>query len=244
MSRSAVRGEQVGTGIFDIIGPVMVGPSSSHTAGAARIGAVAGQVSGSVPARVDFYLHGSFAETYRGHGTDQALAGGILGLSPDDQDLSGALDNARLAGMELHFHPADLGDVHPNTVKIVMRAADGSEQEVVGSSVGGGAIIIHSVNRVELEFSAEHPTLLTLHEDKPGLIAAVTGLLADYQINIAFLKLLRQIRGLEASMVIEADNRLPLALVDAVRNLPGIQKVHYICISGEKTGGYCDVPLH
>lgn len=222
----------------------MVGPSSSHTAGAVRIGAVAGQIIGSVPARVDFYLHGSFAETYRGHGTDQALVGGILGLSADDQDLAEALDNARQAGVEFHFHPADLGDVHPNTVKIVMQAADGSQQEVVGSSVGGGAITIHSVNRVRLEFSAEHPTLLTVHEDKPGLIAAVTGLLADYQINIAFLKVLRQVRGIEASMVIETDNQLPLALIDAVQKLPGIQRVHYIYISGDETGGKCNIQLH
>ncbi len=225
------------SGIFDIIGPIMVGPSSSHTAGAARIAAVARQVSGSTPVQVDFYLHGSFAETYRGHGTDQALVGGILGLSPHNKDLARSMEMARKAGIKTEFHRIDLGDVHPNTVKIVMPSSDGSQSMVVGSSVGGGAITIHSVNQVRLEFTGEQPTLLTLHQDRPGVLASVTGALAEHNINIAFLKVLRQVRGIEASMVVETDGEISEVLLDQIRQVPGIRKAHYININRDEMRG-------
>ncbi len=233
----------MGSGIFDIIGPVMVGPSSSHTAGAARIAAIANQVCGSIPAKVDFYLHGSFAETYKGHGTDQALVGGILGLDPDNRCLVHAVEIAQDAGIEFNFHPIDLGDVHPNTVKIVMQTADGVVHEVIGSSIGGGGIIIHSVNTISLEFSADNPTIITLHEDKPGLLASVTNLLASYEINIAFLKVIRQVRGIEASMVIETDDDIPATLIEDLKHLKGIKNAQYINLIREEMRGHNNVPI-
>lgn len=233
----------MGSSIFDIIGPVMVGPSSSHTAGAARIAAVANQVCGSIPAKVDFYLHGSFAETYKGHGTDQALVGGILGLTPDDRCLVQAMEIAQDAEIEFNFHPIDLGDVHPNTVKIVMQTAAGDVQQVIGSSVGGGDIVIHSVNNIQLEFSADNPTIITLHEDKPGLLASVTNLLASYAINIAFLKVLRQVRGIEASMVIETDDDIPAPLMEDLKHLKGIRNAQYINLIREEMRGHENVSV-
>lgn len=231
----------MGSGIFDIIGPVMVGPSSSHTAGAARIAAVANQVCGSIPSKIDFYLHGSFAETYKGHGTDQALVGGILGLAPDDKCLVQAMEIALDAEMEVNFHTADLGQVHPNTVKIVMQTAAGAVQEVIGSSIGGGAVIILSVNNIRLEFTADNPTILTWHEDKPGLLASVTNLLASYAINIASLKVLRKGRGSDASMVIETDEDIPKPLMEDIKRLKGIKNAKYINLIREEKRGHNNV---
>jgi len=216
------------TGIFDVIGPIMVGPSSSHTAGAARIGAIANKICGGIPTRVSFYLHGSFAETYLGHGTDNALVGGILGMLPSDERLRHSFQYAREKGLDFEFNTIDLGDVHPNTVKIIMCSHDGVIHEVIGSSIGGGSVLITSVDNARVEFSGKYPTILTTHEDKPGLIAKVTSLFADQGINIAFLKVFRYSRGSDASMLIETDDRIPADLTHAIENLAGIKKVIYI----------------
>jgi len=218
----------MGVGIFDVIGPVMVGPSSSHTAGAVRIGAIANKICGGIPARVDFYLHGSFAETYLGHGTDNALVGGILGMSPSDERLRNSFKYAREKGLDFEFNTIDLGDVHPNTIKIVMHSCDGVIHEVIGSSIGGGSILISSVDNARVEFSGKYPTILTTHEDKPGLIARVTSLFADQGINIAFLKVFRYSRGSDASMLVETDAQIPADLICAIEKLEGIKKVMYI----------------
>ncbi|NLB88313.1 MAG: L-serine ammonia-lyase, iron-sulfur-dependent, subunit beta, partial [Syntrophomonadaceae bacterium] len=167
-------------GIFDVIGPIMVGPSSSHTAGAARLGNIASRICGKDLAKVEFYLHGSFAKTYRGHGTDKALLGGILGMLPSDERIRNSDIIAQEKGLEYDYITADLGDVHPNTVKIIMYPKEGAFCEVIGSSVGGGNILITSVNGMDIEFSAEYPTIVTKHIDKPGIVAQVTSLLSTY----------------------------------------------------------------
>ncbi len=225
----------MGAGIFEVIGPVMVGPSSSHIAGAVKIAAIANKVGGGVPDRVEFYLHGSFAETFRGHGTDNALVGGMLGMSPSDERLIDSFQYAQERGMQFDFKSIELTDVHPNTIKIVMHARDGTTHEVIGSSIGGGSVLIKSVDNARVEFTGQYPTILTIHEDRPGLIAGVTSLFASSRINIAFLKVFRNSRGSDATMVIETDDHIPAELITSISKLGGIKKV--ICIDEMKGAG-------
>lgn len=211
--------------LFDVIGPVMVGPSSSHTAGAARLGNIARNLCRIQPWRVEFYLHGSFARTYQGHGTGKALVGGMLGLSPADE---GIRDSYRLAGqknMEFAFFQEDLGDVHPNTVRIVAFLADGSTCEMTGASMGGGKVTVTGVNGMKVKFSGQYPTLITRHQDQPGMVAQVTGSLSRHQINIAFLEVFRQARGSEASMIIETDQPVTPEMVVELESMEGMKQV-------------------
>lgn len=215
-------------GIFDVIGPIMVGPSSSHTAGAARLGNIASRICGQDLERVDFYLHGSFAKTYQGHGTGKALLGGILGMLPSDEGIRDSDIIAKEKGLEYAYHQTDLGDVHPNTVKIVMQPKNGGLCEVIGSSVGGGNILITSINGMDMQFSAGYPTIITKHIDKPGIVAQVTSVLSAHDINIAFLKVFRRSRGSEASMVIETDQKIDNKIIRELENMSGIKKVIFV----------------
>ena len=215
-------------GIFDVIGPIMVGPSSSHTAGAARLGNIASRICGQELLKVDFYLHGSFAKTYKGHGTDKALLGGILGMLPSDERIRESDTLAEDQKLEYSYISADLGDVHPNTVKIVMYTKAGNRCEVIGSSVGGGNILITSVNGIDMQFTAQYPTIIIRHLDKPGMIAQATSLLSKHHINIAFLKVFRQSRGSEASMVIETDQKVDMVIIQELEAMSGITKVMFI----------------
>lgn len=194
--------------MFDVIGPRMIGPSSSHTAGAARLSKVARKIGGEEITQVTFYLHGSFAKTYKGHGTDRALVAGIQGMEPNDENLRNAMEIALDKGISFEFIEADLGEVHPNTVKIVMKSMSGKTTEVIGSSVGGGNIKIFGVNGLDVEFTGEYPTLLIRHIDKPGAIAKVSLILSEYDINIAFMRVFRQSKGKDAFMIIETDNQI------------------------------------
>src|SRR5699024_9098546 len=151
---------------FDIVGPVMIGPSSSHTAGAARIGAVARALLGSQPVEARIELHGSFARTGRGHGTDKALVGGLLGFAPDDTRLRDAMALARQQGMAVHIAAVDLPDAHPNTARLYLRAAGGRTLEVQGCSVGGGSIRITGMDGMEVLLTGESPTLIVVHRDE------------------------------------------------------------------------------
>jgi len=158
-------------GVFDILGPIMIGPSSSHTAGAARLAKIAAIVSGGKIKKVEFLLHGSFAQTYKGHGTDKALVAGILNMDPWDEDLKRSFDIAAENGIEVKFTETDLGDVHPNTVKFVITKEDGNITEVTGSSIGGGNILVFNIDGQNVEFTGERPTILTQHKDLPGVIS-------------------------------------------------------------------------
>ncbi|HZK44395.1 MAG TPA: L-serine ammonia-lyase, iron-sulfur-dependent subunit beta [Syntrophomonadaceae bacterium] len=220
----------IGAGIFDVIGPIMVGPSSSHTAGAACIGNIASRICGLELSKVDFYLHGSFAKTYEGHGTGKALLGGILGMSPSDEKIRESESLAREKGISFYYHLVDLGDVHPNTVKIIMHTKEDSPCEVTGSSVGGGNILITSINGMDMQFSARYPTIITKHLDQPGIVAKVTEILSNHNINIAFLKVFRQSRGSEASMVIETDQKLDPIFIKELENISGIKKIMFLDI--------------
>ncbi|KUG02409.1 l-serine dehydratase, beta subunit [hydrocarbon metagenome] len=217
-------------GIFDIIGPVMVGPSSSHTAGAARLANIARRVCGENIRKVDFYLHGSFAETYRGHGTNRALVGGILGMNAADERIRDSFEYAEQSGIEFAFHPAHLGDVHPNTVKIVVNCTDGSVCEMIGASIGGGEVRVSSINDIHIEFSGQYPTIITIHQDKPGIVAKVGTVFAQHAVNIAFLRVFRQWRGSEASMVLETDQEVTQTMLDEIAMLPEIRNLMFIDI--------------
>ncbi|MDT2829909.1 L-serine ammonia-lyase, iron-sulfur-dependent subunit beta [Vagococcus carniphilus] len=193
--------------VFDIIGPVMIGPSSSHTAGAARIGKVVRQIFGEQPEKVDLYLYESFAKTYRGHGTDIALVGGLLDMEPDDERLSDSLKIAHESGMDVAFVPKQEKADHPNSVKIVVKAGNRS-MTCTGISVGGGAIQISEINGFKINLDMSTPTYLTVHQDKPGIIAKVTNVLSEHDINISTMTVTRESKGEKAIMIIEVDERV------------------------------------
>ncbi len=195
--------------VFDILGPVMIGPSSSHTAGAARLGKVARYIAGKNFKSVIFQLHGSFAKTYKGHGTDKALVAGILGMEPHDENLKDSIAIAKSKNINIKFMETDLGLVHPNTVRIIFEKTDDSVVQVTGSSVGGGNIIITDIDGYKLEFTGEYATLFIRHIDNKGVISKVTTILAQNNINIATMKVSRKDKGDVASMIIEADHQIP-----------------------------------
>lgn len=214
--------------IFDIIGPVMVGPSSSHTAGAVRIGNVARAIFKEKPTKVIFYLFGSFADTYKGHGTDVALAGGVLGLKTDDPKIPQSLLIARQEGIDMKFIPlADKVD-HPNTVQVTLYGKDDKKLLMTGVSIGGGNIQIIQINDIKLRIDGGVPNLLILHKDTPGMIANVATILSDLDINIATMKVDRINKGGEASMVIELDQETLSASLKAIEDLDNVESVIYI----------------
>jgi len=206
----------------------MIGPSSSHTAGAVRIGRVARAILGDRVSRARILLHGSFADTYRGHGTDRALAAGLLGYATDDERIRQALDIAGREGMELSFERADLGAVHPNTALLFLTSPSGRRVEVMGSSVGGGSIVISRINGFEVELTGEYNTLLTVHQDRKGVIAAVTAILAAADINIAFMRVSRKERGATALMLIEVDQPIAGEVLEEIRALPAVEQAMMI----------------
>jgi len=214
--------------VFDIIGPIMIGPSSSHTAGAARLAKIARTVAGGKIVKVDFILHGSFAETYKGHGTDKALVAGILNMDPWDENLRNSFELADKEGIVYSFIGTDLGDVHPNTVRFVITKEDGSVTEVMGSSIGGGNIIIFDIDGQEVEFTGERPTLLTKHKDMPGVLSQIANILYDENINIANMRVYRNEKGKMATMAIETDSIILDQLLEKVRNIKGMHSVNII----------------
>lgn len=210
--------------VFDILGPIMIGPSSSHTAGAARLGKIAKIISAGEISKVAFYLHGSFAKTYKGHGTDKALVAGILGMDPWDDNLKNSLEIAGEKGIGIEFIETDLGDVHPNTVKFEITRVDGSELELIGSSIGGGNIIISEINGNKIEFTGNYPTIIISHYDVPGMIKKVCDILYKSDINIAFMKVYRTNgKGSNAFMVLEVDNSIPQSTVNHIKNISNIR---------------------
>ena len=217
-------------GLFDIIGPVMVGPSSSHTAGAVRLGNIARRIAGEDFKQVDFYLHGSFAQTYQGHGTDKALLGGVMGMEASDERIKNSLAIAGQAGLKYSFQSADLGNQHPNTVKIIIHNDNNSSCSVVGSSIGGGKVLVTEINGMKVEFTGQYPAIISQHHDEPGVVANISFILADAGINIAFLKVFRQVRAGEASMVIETDQRVDREIIKKLEDIRGINKIVFVDI--------------
>lgn len=195
--------------IFEIIGPVMVGPSSSHTAGACRIGYAARKLLDEKPLRVTVYLYGSFLATGDGHGTKEALAAGLLGFFPDDKRLIHALDLASKENLDIDFEPIDLGpQAHPNSVKIVLQGQTRS-LSLVAASIGGGSIRLQEINELPVDISGTLESLILWHKDTPGFLASITAILACIQINVATIRTSRVQRGETAITVVEIDNSLP-----------------------------------
>lgn len=191
--------------LFDIIGPVMIGPSSSHTAGAARIGFAARELLGDEVARAEITLHGSFADTYRGHGTDRALIAGLMGMNVDDPRLRNSLELAVEAGMDYSFATTEIPDAHPNTAILRLTGRSGIRVCVRASSVGGGNIRIDMIDDMAVSFSVSRDTLVIRHRDMPGVIAGVSTLIARYGVNIATMQVFRTCEGGDAIMAIELD---------------------------------------
>lgn len=214
---------------FDIIGPVMVGPSSSHTAGAARLGKIAAVIAGEDNIKkVTMYLHGSFGKTYKGHGTDKALIAGILGMNPWDERLKDSIAIAKDKNLEYEIYERDLGDVHPNTVKFIIETKDNKTVKVMGSSIGGGNIKINEINGQPVELTGEYPTLIIKHKDIPGMISKVSTIIYEAGINIAFLKVYRSEKGSMATMIFETDNRITENIVARINELASVENIKYI----------------
>ena len=207
--------------VFDIIGPIMIGPSSSHTAGAARIGKVARSLFRRQPEWVDIHLYGSFAKTYKGHGTDVAIIGGILDFETDDERIIRSIEIAEAAGMVIRFFEEAAVPDHPNTVKIRM-GDENSDMEMVGISIGGGKIEIIELNSFVLRLSGQHPAILVEHTDKTGVIANVATVLARYEINIGHMEVSRKEKGKKALMTIEVDQNIKDVILDEIEELPSI----------------------
>ena len=200
-------------GVFDIIGPVMIGPSSSHTAGAARLGLIARKILGEEVVSAEIGLHGSFARTYRGHGTDRALLAGIMGFSAEDERIKAAIDIAKEQNITHRFYSIELPNTHPNTVQISLTGKSGRISKIIGSSIGGGNIRVTNINGYAVEFTGQYPALVTVHRDCPGIITKVTSVLVKYKVNIAFMRVSRSSRGAEALMILETDDVLSEELV-------------------------------
>ena len=192
--------------IFDILGPITIGPSSSHTAGAVRIGNMGRTLLGSVPVRAAIHLHGSFAETGVGHGTDKALIAGLMGMQPDDERIPDSFSYAEDYGLDFRFEHARLRNVHPNSVYMELWGEEGARLTILASSIGGGRIQIKEISGMPLSFTAEYPTLIVRNEDQPGSVSDVSRVLAELKINIATFNVNRDSRGGKAIMVIRTDD--------------------------------------
>lgn len=208
--------------IFDIIGPVMIGPSSSHTAGAVRLGNLARHILGEEPKKARIILYNSFASTGKGHGTDRALVAGILGFLPDDERIRTSFEEAKKAGLE--YELVDGGSkekLHPNTAEFFLEGPENTTR-VVGASVGGGRVMVSSIDGFKTEFSGEYHTVITIHKDIPGIISSVTSCLSKKNINIAQMRVFRESRGEKALMIIEADEILPEGIKEELERINGI----------------------
>lgn len=210
---------------FDIIGPIMIGPSSSHTAGAVRLGLMARAILAEDVKSADIKLHGSFAQTYKGHGTDRALIAGIMGFKPDDERIRDALQIATENNIMYSFEKVNLEDAHPNTAVINLVGTSGRKISLQGASIGGGNILISHINDFEVNLSGKYPSLIVVHRDKPGVINGVTAALALYNINIAYMKVSRKKRGAQALMNIEVDSPVPAEVIGVCSELSGVEKV-------------------
>lgn len=218
--------------IFDILGPVMVGPSSSHTAGAVRIGLVARELFGKAPSNVEIYFHGSFAATGIGHGTDKAVVAGLLGMKTDDINIPDSFEMAKECNMNFTIGTVSIKDAHPNTVLLKMYSENPKDSlEILASSLGGGRIMVNKLDGIEVNFTGENPTLIVHNMDQPGHVAEVTSMLSHKSVNIATMQLYRDKRGGYAVMVIETDQAVPKESIKWLQHLEGIIKVTYLDIS-------------
>ena len=212
--------------VFDIVGPNMIGPSSSDTAGAARLGKSASKIAGKPVKEVNFLLHGSFAETYKGHGTDKALVGGILGFDPDDARIKYSFELAKEQGVKFEFIKTNLGEnVHPNTVKMEMILEDGSKSTVMGASIGGGNIKLTEMDGLALDFNGSRSAVVLEIKDIPGAIAFITGILGHNNKNISMISTNKPAKSEYTFLTIETEDELESSLIDQLRKFEVVAKV-------------------
>lgn len=226
--------------IFDMMGPVMVGPSSSHTAGAARIGNMGRTLLGEEVARADIGLYGSFAETGFGHGTDHALLAGLLGMKPDDLRIPNAYEEANRAGMAYSFRTVELRDAHPNTALLELTGKSGKKLTLQAASIGGGAIVVNKIDGIDVNFTGDFNTLIVRNQDESGSVAAITSILSQVHINVANMSVNRHRRGGDALMVIETDQHIKPRQVEFLSELPGILSVTYYDKEDDEDGAGFD----
>ena len=217
--------------IFDILGPVMVGPSSSHTAGAVKIGLIARQLMGRQPEKAEIYLSGSFAATGEGHGTDRAIVAGLLGMKPDDMRIPKSYEIAAEEGLEFTMGKKEIRGAHPNTAQITLSAEGAAPLKIEAYSIGGGRIRVSKLDDMPVDFSAELNTLIVHNVDQPGCVADVTNVLGRKKINIATMQLFRDKRGGFAVMIVETDQVIPGQALDWLRDMEGIMKVTFLNVS-------------
>ena len=212
--------------LLEILGPIMIGPSSSHTAGAARLGRIATTIAGEGFTSVSFLLHGSFAKTYNGHGTDKALLGGVMGFSPSDVRIRDAFKIADENNLHYEYLETDLGFVHPNTVRIIFHYDDRPDYYVQGSSIGGGNILITDINETEIEFRGERPTVILKYKDKKGIISRITSLFAIAGFNIANMTVIRS--GRMSILLCEFDGEVDNSILDDINRIDDFEFATFI----------------
>lgn len=211
--------------VFDIIGPVMIGPSSSHTAGAARLGKIASAIFGYPVKNVEITLYGSFSKTHKGHGTDRAIIGGLLGMSVHDPRIRDSFEIAKEEGLNYTFHLECGKELHPNTAKMKLMDTHGHETTVVGASVGGGVVMVTKINDLDVSFTCEYHTLIISHEDRAGVVGRVGQILAEGDVNIAQMRLFRHDKGGVAVMVLETDQPIETDTKHAIENMDEIRSI-------------------
>ncbi len=207
---------------FEIIGPVMIGPSSSHTAGAVRIGRFARTVLAEEPVETKIILYGSFAKTHKGHGTDRAIVGGLMGMGTDDANIRNAIRLAATRGLKAVFETSTRPELHPNSVDLYITGISGKTLFIRGASTGGGNIEISRINHYQVNITGRYPTLLVEHKDKPGMIGLVTMEMGKHNINIGEMRMSRSRKGANNIMVIEADQPVSEVVVEGIRGLPNV----------------------
>lgn len=212
--------------VFDVLGPNMIGPSSSHTAGASVIAFLAQKMINGPLAKVEFTLYGSFAKTYKGHGTDRALLGGIMGFSTDDMRIRDSYQIARERGLAFSFKVnEEETEVHPNTVDITMENTKGQTMSIRGESLGGGKVRIVRINQVKVDFTGEYSAVIVIQQDKPGVVAHITKVLSERNVNIAFMRLFREKKGHMAYTIVESDGYLSEDVADELRQNSNVHDV-------------------
>ncbi|HEY4654932.1 MAG TPA: L-serine ammonia-lyase, iron-sulfur-dependent subunit beta [Cyclobacteriaceae bacterium] len=215
--------------VFDMIGPVMIGPSSSHTAGVVRIGRTVNRLLGARPIKAEVTFYNSFARTYEGHGSDRAIVAGLMDFRTDDLRIREALELAKEAGMQVDFRRVgNASTMHPNTLKLVVTSQDGKSVEVIGESLGGGVINIAEVNGFNAGFRASLHTLIVTAEDIRGSIAFIANVLAHDDCNIASMSVSRKGRHDLACLVIEMDSGIRPLTLDYLRSLKWVKEIVYI----------------
>jgi L-serine dehydratase len=214
--------------IFDVAGPVMIGPSSSHTAGAARLGRMAALLAGGEFDSVEFGLYGSFAKTHLGHGTDQALVAGVMGYSESDERLPEAFDLAKSRGLEIRFYETDLRDAHENSVLITFHKKDGTTCQIEGCSIGGGRICIRKIDGFETQMYCDNPSMLVLHRDQRGMLGSITTVMAEHGLNIAVMRCTRRSKGDIACCVLESDQQIDEDIKSELEQIDGVIKVSIV----------------